>query len=110
MCKISTLLLPDIVYQGVIIRTSLGCIFYAHNCRRHSDGTLIPEESDNSLLSFMIFKQRLLMAISCSTDPDPGQFECDFLGDKVMLKEKVLGLNKLYGLPGINFQEQTLAA
>lgn len=106
MCKMMEILVPKLKYSGIIVRNGQGHIFLAHNCRIQPDGTLIPNQP---LKSLDPFREKIIEAGKISTEPNPPQFQCDFFGDRDMLRERILHLNKLFGLPGF-MTETSLAA
>jgi len=113
MCRISTLLLADTTYRGIIVRMQLGHIFYPFDVSMRVDGSLVPKTGllnpeHNWFLRFHKFKQTLSDAISMSSSTEPSQFVEDFHGDKIKLRERILELNKQAGLPG--FKDQTALA
>ncbi len=115
MCRISTLLLAGTPYRGIIVRKPLGHIFYPFDVSIRPDGTLIPNSGTfspehNWLLRFYAFKETLSNAIAFSSSTEPSEVIEDFFGDKVKLRDRILELNRLAGLPGIKFQEEALAA
>jgi len=116
MCKLNELLLPNTGYRGVIIRMNYGHIFYPYNVIRSSNGVLVPLKPASKKLAldeereFQQFCQTVKKIIEQTSDPDPGIYAAEISGTKEVIRNRVLQLNKSYGLPGIIQARQQVAA